>query len=174
MKRKKIIIITSRFPFPLNKGDKLRIYYQIKYLAQYHNIYLISLNTESAIKKNEKKELEKFCQEVHIINLNIYTRVINVAKAFVNKEPLQVGYFYSKTAHKKIHNLIQNINPDYYYSQLIRTSKYLKIYDNNIIDYMDAFSKGVKRRVNKFPAWLKPLVKYEAKIIEQYETNIFN
>ena len=173
MKRKKIIIITSRFPFPLNKGDKLRIYYQIKYLSQYHDIYLISINTERAIKKNEKKELEKYCKEVHIINLNIFTRVRNIVKAFLNKEPLQVGYFYSTKAHKKIQKLIHNINPDYYYSQLIRTSKYLKIYDNNIIDYMDAFSKGVERRINKFPAWMKPIVQYEAKIIEQYETNIF-
>jgi len=173
MKRKKIIIITSRFPFPLNKGDKLRIYYQIKYLSQFHDIYLISLNTEKAIQKNEKNELENYCKEVHIININIFTRIINVMKAFVNKEPLQVGYFYSKKAHKRIQYLINNINPEYYYSQLIRTSKYLKIYDNNIIDYMDAFSKGVERRITKFPAWIRPIVQYEAKIIKQYETYIF-
>ena len=173
MKRKKIIIITSRFPFPLNKGDKLRAYYQIKHLALYHNIYLISLNTENIISKNDQQELEKYCKEVHIINIQLYMRIINVIKAFIKKEPLQVGYFYSKKAHKKIEHLIQQIKPDYYYAQLIRTSKYLSMYSNNMLDYMDAFSKGVERRITKFPKLIQPIIQYEAKIIKQYETSIF-
>tara|TARA_B100001250_G_C19795418_1_gene788499 strand:+ start:707 stop:1873 length:1167 start_codon:yes stop_codon:yes gene_type:complete len=174
MKKQKIIIITSRFPFPLNKGDKLRIYYQIKHLAIYHNIYLISLNTEGVIKKIDRQELEKYCKEVHVININIVTRLINVILAFFKKEPLQVGYFYSKTAHTKIKHLIQKIDPDWCYGQLIRTAKYIGNYDNNIIDYMDAFSKGVERRVRKFPKCIQPLIKYEARVIRNYEISVFN
>ena len=173
MKRKKIIIITSRFPFPLNKGDKLRIYYQIKYLSIYHNLYLISLNTEGVIDIQYRQELEKYCKEVYIININIFTRLINIILAFFKQEPLQVGYFYSKKAHEKIKDLIQQTNPDWCYGQLIRTAKYISNYDNNIIDYMDAFSKGVERRIKKFPKIIQPLIKYEARIIKNYEINIF-
>ena len=159
MKRKKIIIITSRFPFPLNKGDKLRAYYQIKHLALYHNIYLISLNTENIISKNYQQELEKYCKEVHIINIPLYIRILNVIKALIKKEPLQVGYFYSKKAHKKITKIINQTQPDWCYSQLIRTAKYLRKYDNNIIDYMDAFSKGLERRIQYFPIIMQPIIK---------------
>ena len=173
MGRKKIIIVTSRFPFPINKGDKLRIYYQIRDLALFHNIYLVALNTENSINQNDILELEKYCKEVHIININIYTRIFNVIKAFINKEPLQVGYFFSNKAYKEIQLLILKIKPDYYYAQLIRTSKYLIKYDNNMIDYMDAFSKGVKRRIKKFPKLIQPIIRYEAEIIEKYETKIF-
>ena len=39
-----IIYFTSRFPYPINKGDKLRSYYQIKELSKSHEIHLISLS----------------------------------------------------------------------------------------------------------------------------------
>ena len=56
--KKKIIIITSRFPFPLEKGDKLRIYHQIKHLSIDYNIHLISLNTEGKIDNKNIHQLK--------------------------------------------------------------------------------------------------------------------
>ena len=46
----KLVIITPRVPDTLDKGDKLRIYHQIKYLSKFHKIYLICL---------EKKKMRK-------------------------------------------------------------------------------------------------------------------
>ena len=44
----KLIYLTSRFPYPINKGDKLRSYFQIKELSKFYEIHLISL-TEKKI-----------------------------------------------------------------------------------------------------------------------------
>ena len=174
MKRKKILIITSRFPFPLDKGDKLRIYYQIKHISKNHSIFLISLNAEKKIPKTHLNELNQYCQEIHVIPLTLFTRFINILKSFFTGEPLQVGYFYSNYANKKIQSIIKNIQPDWCYSQLIRTSKYIQNYNNNIIDYMDALSKGIERRINHFPIILQPLIKREYIITKKYESYIFN
>ena len=174
MKRKKILIITSRFPFPLDKGDKLRIYHQIKHLSNYHNIFLISLNAETKISIKNLNELNKYCEQVHIIRLTLFTRFINMLKSFFIGEPLQVGYFYSYYAHKKINSIIENIQPDWCYSQLIRTAKYIHDNDNNMIDYMDALSKGIERRIHHFPIVLQPLIKREYIITRKYESFIFN
>jgi len=173
MKRKKIVIITSRFPFPLDKGDKLRIYHQIKYLSKYHKIYLIALNTENKITQNQIEELKKYCENVFVIRLSLFSRVINLIQSFLNREPLQVGYFYSKKAHGKITNIIKKIQPDWCYAQLIRTAKYIENEENNIIDYMDALSKGIERRINTFPLLIRPIIKYEFKITQLYEKYIF-
>jgi len=174
MHRKKILIITSRFPFPLEKGDKLRIYHQIKYLSKYHNIHLVSLNTENEIPEYSINELNKYCDEVHIINISRLTQALNIIKSFFKKEPLQVGFFYSRTAHKKIKNIIKKTKPKWCYAQLIRTAKYVQSENNNIIDYMDAFSKGIERRINKFPFIIRPLIKREYEITKKYESNIFS
>ena len=46
----KIVILTPRVPEILDKGDKLRIFYQIKYLSISNDIHLISLSSS----KNEE------------------------------------------------------------------------------------------------------------------------
>ena len=174
MKKQKIVIITSRFPFPLDKGDKLRIYHQIKYISKYHNIYLIALNTEGKIKQHSFKQLEQYCKEIHVIHLSLIVRMINIFRSILTYEPLQVGYFYSKNAHRKVEAIINKIKPDWCYGQLIRTAKYIYNYENNIIDYMDAFSKGIERRIKKFPKYIQPIIKYESKIVRDFEKKVFN
>ena len=174
MQSKTIIIITSRFPFTLDKGDKLRIYHQIKYLSQYHKIHLISLNTERKISNQNIAELKKYCEQIYIIRISIITKIINLIKSFIKKEPLQVGYFYSKNAHKQIKSIIIKTKPDWCYAQLIRTAKYVRGEHNNIIDYMDAFSKGIERRITKFPLLFQPIINREYNITRKYESEIFN
>ena len=40
----KLLILASRFPYPLEKGDKLRLFHQITYLSRQHEIILCCLN----------------------------------------------------------------------------------------------------------------------------------
>ena len=62
----KLLILTSRFPFPLNKGDKLRAYHQIKELSKKNNICLISLTEKEIAKEelNEKILLRNSCIQI--------------------------------------------------------------------------------------------------------------
>ena len=115
-------------------SDDFLAEHQIKYLSKYHNIHLVSLNTENEIPEHSINELNKYCDEVHIININRLTQVINIIKSFVKKEPLQVGFFYSRTAHEKIKNIIKKTQPKWCYAQLIRTAKYVQSENNNIIE----------------------------------------
>lgn len=44
----KILVLLSRFPYPLDKGDKLRAYHQLRYLAgQGHDVCLLALSDEA-------------------------------------------------------------------------------------------------------------------------------
>ena len=54
----KLIYLTSRFPYPINKGDKLRSFHQIKELSKQNDIYLISLS-EIKVPKSSIKQLDK-------------------------------------------------------------------------------------------------------------------
>mgnify|MGYP000120623594 CR=1 FL=1 len=57
-----VIYITSRFPYPINKGDKLRSYYQIKELSKKNDVHLIALS-ENKVSKSSINELKKYCQK---------------------------------------------------------------------------------------------------------------
>ena len=66
----KLFVITSRIPFPLDKGDKLRIYHQLKELSKQHEIYLCAI--KSPLNKEHKlsrEVLNEFCEEVYFNRL---------------------------------------------------------------------------------------------------------
>jgi polysaccharide biosynthesis protein PslH len=44
---KKIVVLTSRFPYPLERGDKLRIYHQMKQLSKHFEVVLIALTDKN-------------------------------------------------------------------------------------------------------------------------------
>ena len=62
----KLLFLTSRFPYPTNKGDKLRAYYQIKEISTQNEIHLVSLS-DFNIDKNEVEHLDKYCKSITIL-----------------------------------------------------------------------------------------------------------
>ena len=49
----KIVFITSRFPYPISKGDQLRVFFQLKSLSLTNEVHLLRF----MIKKLEKNFL---------------------------------------------------------------------------------------------------------------------
>jgi sugar transferase (PEP-CTERM/EpsH1 system associated) len=169
----KIFVLLPRFPFPLEKGDKLRAYNQMKYLSKNHEIHLCALS-DISIESNHIKAIESFCKSVHIVMLNRSSIFFNLLWAFFSGKPLQVGYFFSRKAKRKIHKLISAIQPDHIYCQLIRVAEYVKDIDiSKTLDYQDVFSKGVERRKQTSPFYWKPVLKLEYKRLLKYEYEVF-
>lgn len=171
----KLLVILSRVPYPLDKGDKLRAFNQIKQLSKNHKIILFALN-DSYLDGEALSELKKYCSAISIIKFSKFTIFFNLVRALFNGLPFQVGYFHFKAAQKKIDELIQKHQPDHIYCQLIRTTEYVKKYSSipKTLDYMDVFSKGMERRTSSAPFYLKPLFYMEYKRLLKYEQKIFN
>ena len=170
----KLIYLTSRFPYPINKGDKLRSYHQIKELSKQNDIYLISLS-ETKIPKSSIDELDKYCKSVHTYHISLINRFFNLFKTFINNRPFQVNYFYNYKIQKKINSNIYNINPDHIFCQLVRTALYVKDEHSvpKTLDYMDALSKGLERRIKISKFWQKPFVKMEWQRMKRFENLAF-
>ena len=74
----KIFVLVSRVPYPLEKGDKLRVFHQVKELSKNNEIHLCCLNTEK-LHPSAMEELNKICAELSIIPLKkgrIYLNLI--------------------------------------------------------------------------------------------------
>lgn len=173
--KKTILFLTSRFPFPLEKGDKLRAYHQIKELSKIYNIILCSITTAN-IEDSWKDKLRPFCKEIYIFKLNPLLLYWNTFKMIFSKLPFQVGYFYQSSIKNKILKIVKQKSPDILYCQLIRTTEYVKHIHNipKTLDYMDALSAGMEKRA-KIANWIKkqPL-KIEGKRLKIYENKIFD
>ncbi len=170
----KVVVVSPRFPYPLEKGDKLRLYHQLKLLSEKCEIILISL-TEIDVGDSHLQHILQFVSKVHIFRLSKAGIVKRLLLGAFSSKPFQVLYFFDKNIKSKIEKIIATENPDAIYNQLIRTTEYTKgISGFKVLDYMDSFSTGMKKRMlnSSFP--LRYLWKMEYNRLKSYELNIFN
>ena len=171
----KLLVLLPRVPYPLEKGDKLRAFYQIKELSKYHDIYLFALQ-EGALHPDALEQIEPYCKEIHLHRLSLLGKCTGIVRAFFKGLPIQCGYFFSSKAKRKIHKLIRTIYPDHIYCFMIRMAEYVKKHKDchKTLDYQDALSVGMKRRAEKASFWKKSIFLYEYQALKRYEKNIFS
>ncbi|RZK62892.1 MAG: glycosyltransferase [Hymenobacter sp.] len=171
----KLLILLSRFPHPLDKGDKLRAYYQLRYLAgQGHTICLLALSDEP-VSEASLAAVRPLCRGgLHLHRLRRPAQARGLARALATAgRPLQVGYFYSAAAQRLVNSLVVSFRPDHVYCQLIRMAEYLRGYAGpKTLDYMDVFSAGMARRAATAPAWQRPVIGLEARRLAAYEAEV--
>ncbi len=169
----KLLVVLSRFPYPLEKGDKLRAYHQIRCLSATHDIYLAAVH-DKTVSPSDLKRLEPYCKSIFLLKQSGLRRFWNIGRTFLKGLPVQCGFFYSKKNARKLDKIIRTVQPDHIYCQLFRMAEYVKSYNiPKTIDYQDAFSKGMFRRAEKAPWWLKPIFKMEGERTARYEAEIF-
>lgn len=177
----RILLLFSRVPYPLDKGDKLRAYHHLRMLSQRHETVVVALADE-AVHPQAKLKLRQFCSEFHIVRLPWRSRLFRLNAAFFKGIPISSGYFYSKLAQKIIEDVIQRTRPDHIYCQLTRMSEYVRRVRHipRTLDYQDAFSMAFKRRAQReawYARWLfkmeeRRLERYEARMLDEFENSI--
>lgn len=184
-----ILFIAQRIPYPANKGEKIRSFHQIKYLAdQGHKITVLS--------PYEKEEEQSFALQLSQFE-NIYcecvpleSKLLRLLSGLVKNESLSVANFYSTTLQKKIDITIEQND----FNAIICTSsavaKYtfcsstLKNQENKpmlLMDFMDLDSDKWQQYANtsNWPmTWIyqreaKILAKYEQKIVQYFKACFF-
>ena len=169
----KLLVLTSRFPYPLEKGDKLRIFNQIRELSRQHEIILCAL-TEEIVQDADYQQVMPFCSQIHVFHLSKITIFLNILGGILRGLPFSVSYFFNKKIQRQILDIAAREKPNHVYAQLIRTSEYFK--ENTYpktLDYMDAFSIGMKRRSQDDAWFLRLFYALESKLLRRYETTIF-
>lgn len=170
----KLFIISSRFPYPLEKGDKLRLYHQIRVLSLYFDITLISLSDQS-VSNADQDELLKYCKAIKIFHRRKWSIYMNGMLGFIRGLPAQLSYFFHPAIKKQIHQLILEEQPGHIYCQLIRVAEYIKDQPGlKTIDYMDCFSLSSYKRSLRSPWWSKWFWQLESGRLKKYESEIYS
>ena len=172
--RKKIFFLCSRIPYPLEKGDKLRAYHQMRHLSKNHDVYLCVVSNQ-ILTYSAKKELDKICVKLFVYESKLSSILLNLMISLFSGLPFQVGYFFNSGADLFIKKAVASVKPDHIFVQLLRMSEYVKNIHGipKTLDYMDSFSMGMKRRKDKEKSLKKWLYHFENKSLKKYEENIF-
>ena len=171
----KIFVLLPRIPFPLEKGDKLRAFNQIKQLAKHNEIVLCALNDNPKVNEQDAfHALQPYCQSINFIKITKPQILLGLVRAFLKGLPMQCGYFYNRKAAKRIDALIAKHKPDMLFGQLLRVAEYIRYKDlPKTIDYQDIFSYGMKRRADIASFVTRPIYNMEYRRLSRYEAAIF-
>lgn len=171
----KIFVLLPRIPYPLEKGDKLRAYNQVKQLAKDNEIILCALNDKNVDEQKAFQALQPYCTSINFIKINKFQILIGLIRAFFKGWPMQCGYFYNRKAAKKVDALIAKHQPDMLFGQLVRVAQYIRHKDiPKAIDYQDVFSYGMKRRRDIANFLARPVYNMEYQRLCRYEAAVFD
>lgn len=170
----KILVFLPRFPYPLNKGDKLRAFNQIKELAKNNDVFLFSL-THKTIKDDYIKELKQYCKQIHVEKLSLFAVLFSLIKSIFSRQPLQVALFTTKKSKRRFQDFFSKTSPDISYFQFVRSAEYAKeVSLPRVLDFQDCLSINILRRANISNIFDKLVLSNESKRLTYYENNMFD
>ena len=175
----KVFVLASRIPFPLEKGDKLRLHHQLKHLHTIHEVTLCCLS-ENELTTEQREALRPLVKDMHVVRLSWARRIWRMAWSWASRLPFQVVWFTEARAKRHIQKLIRAEQPDVIYCQLVRCAEYVKDLHElpKVLDYMDALSAGMHRRSHtksslsqRATQWL---LRTEGTRLARYESRVFD
>ena len=168
---KKILIVTTKFPFPLFSGDKLRIFNILKKLSKKNRVDLIYTDSKANLQKKIK-----FINKTIFIKTHIFEKYFNIIYFLIIGKPLQIGYFFSNEMKTKINEIKDDY--DVIIFHLIRSAEYLprNYKGKSILEITDLLSKNylqLQKKLNIFNP-LKYIYFLEQVLVKKYEKKIAN
>jgi len=167
----RIAFVTSRFPYPPLKGDKVRSYYPIKLLSRAHEIDLFSFADDPVLPAH-RAHMDQYCRRIHVIDLPRLSTTVKMAAAVLTPWPSQVAYYRSWRMDDRLRMGV----PEGHYDLVHVVCGRLAFYANRFrelprtIDWIDALSLSTQRsaRTERNPA-LKLLYHVEYLKMKRFE-----
>lgn len=170
----KILVVLPRFPYPLEKGDKLRAYNQIRCLSRNNEVYLFCVSHEY-VSQEHIEVMRKYCKDIVVVRLNKMVSYKNVVRNFCASKSVQIGYWDSKRSRKVYKEFERQVEPDVLYSQMLRTLPLVaRSSVPKVMDFQDSLSMNMERRMAQYHWGLHHfLFHFEFKMLRSTEYNSF-
>lgn len=165
----RILFLTSRLPYPPNRGDRLRALNIARVLSREHDLHLLSF-IESEAERSAVPALHQYFARVDTVMLSHKRQTVNMALAALRGESLWVRRFWSAEMQRRVDQRLRDGAYDIVYCYTTRMGKYVENATGpyRILDFVDAVFLLVSRMASHSRSWLKrALLIREARLIEQ-------
>ncbi len=105
-----ILFLAHRIPFPPNKGDKIRAFNLLKWLAARHVVHLGAF-VDDAEDWQHLPDLEKLCAEICLRPLHPRLARLRSLTGFITGEPLTLPYYRDRSMQQWVNRLLARRSP---------------------------------------------------------------
>ena len=140
----RILCLTSRLPYPPDRGDRLRAFHFIEHLSQEHELSLASF-IASESERDHLPALRTYCRDVQVLPMSPQRSALSAALNAWRREPLQALFYRLKAMQRTIDGMIATSNFQAVYVHLFRMAPYVTRHDDlyRIADLTDVISREI-------------------------------
>ncbi|HVG09497.1 MAG TPA: glycosyltransferase family 4 protein [Thermoanaerobaculia bacterium] len=165
----KILLVTSRYPWPPRRGDQMRAVQMLDFLASEHEVTLLTPEPGPGqppppAEKHYKVELYRPTRGA--------TSLFGMGRVLAKNLPLQSGLFYQPDLGRKLRELAPKM--DLGILQLVRLAVHLEDFGKTplLVDLIDSLSLNFSLRADVDRVWLRPLLRLEARLLSVGERKL--
>jgi sugar transferase (PEP-CTERM/EpsH1 system associated) len=125
----RMVVTSARFPYPLDKGDRLTVFHLLKYFSQRHEVSLVCF-LEPEQDPDWVEKVAPFCERVELVPLRRLRAYSKCLTGALGRTPLQMHYYADPVMHDTVRRVVQEVEPDLLYAQLIRMGQYIAPYES--------------------------------------------
>lgn len=167
----KILFLTSRFPYPPFRGDKLRVFNFIRELSKKHQIILASFIEKHELELVE--ELKPYCQRIETVLLDKKRSYLNCLLHLFSRTPFQVFYYHSPQMEEMVSKLVDEERPDLIHAHLFRMAPYVTKHNvPRVLDLCDSIALNYERFLKYRRDLISPAYLVEKSKVRRYEGEI--
>ncbi len=120
----RLLVAAPRFPWPLDKGDRLTVFNLLQHFGRRHAVALVCF-LEPGQDPAWVRRLDGVVERVEVVPLRRPVAYARTALGLVSRRPLQVHYYRSGAMARRLHGVIEEFHPDLVYAHTIRMAEYL-------------------------------------------------
>ncbi len=169
----RLMFLTSRLPYPPDRGDRSRVYHFLRTLSAEHEITLVTFSASES-ERPYLAHLHPFCKQIHVVDWPLWRSVAAVATHIWRPLPLQLLYYRSAAMTKIVDELLTTQSFDAVYVHLFRMAPYLVNHNEQyrILDLTDVVSNEIELSLPHRPFLWRWLYRFELPRIRRYEAQI--
>ena len=175
--RPKLLYLVHRFPYPTDRGDRIRSFHLLQFLAEHFDVYLATLWDEEPT-VGEMKVVEELCEEVALFPAGRISRWTRAAASLFAGRSATEGLFHSSALKKQVGSWIDNIHFDQclafcssmvqYHDHAIDRSRKLPL----TVDLVDVDSQKWFDYADQSTGWKRMLFRLEGKRLRKLEKTL--
>lgn len=120
----RLLVAAPRFPWPLDKGDRLTVFNLLRYFGQRHAVALVCF-LEPGQDPAWVRRLDGVVDRVEVVPLPRPSAYARTALGLASRRPLQVHYYRSRAMAERLGRVVEEFHPDLVYAHTIRMAEYL-------------------------------------------------
>jgi glycosyltransferase involved in cell wall biosynthesis len=164
-----MLFLTPRFPYPIDRGDRIRSYNLIREFSRHADVTLATFR-DAPIEAAHARELDRWCRHVETVYLPKRRSQLNMLMAAPERVPFQVAYYRSAAMERLVDRFARE-SYDLVFGHFFRMVPYLERLAGPpcVLDLCDSLAVTLERAIPVKPWYSRFAFRQEQARVFGYE-----